>query len=454
MTRRTIVHLPHELREHFRVVHGEAGVAEMLRRVLCSDFELGLLSSYVVEKHATHDSWLQRRAVAAAEAGAAKARDILDRKVRAALSAARPGTTPAMLVRPTVDELMDQYDVALAKIDAGAKEARASIAKQENKLRILMITRGELERRRRDMGRCRAQILGNPPGVTVAPRDREDWTERYFAALATAEDGGSESAPQRVAANVGGRLKRGDALRLEELVAVCEGFLDVAVRGATTILHELHLPPHLKTVKPVLSKDADGRAVPGGRGTDGGKVHKYEAWQVRFEVCVDAHGIFNGSDECAAKAGGHHRNGAREYLRQALEVDGVRVPLTCTVDYHGFRVLCVAKLDLVQITFGEGGEVRREREELVHGTDDRGSTLHNSNRALDHALAAVGARLNLAKHAVKGSKDLNAKEMHASVDVRGFRMADGATFGLLNLWRAFPPETPEETPRLDGAGNG
>ncbi|KAH8092953.1 hypothetical protein JL720_5123 [Aureococcus anophagefferens] len=429
---RKIEFFPKDLDDHFRIVHTQDVVAEALRKFLCSDFESGLLSSYVVEKHATHDSWLQRRAVEVAEAGAASARDLLDRKVRAALSAARPGTTPAMLINPTVDELMEGYDGALAKLDAAAKEARSSIAKLQNKLRIM-------------------DILGNPPGVVVAPRDREDWTERYFAALAEAA---GDSAPTRLSANVGGRLKHADALRLEELVAVCEGFLDVALRGATTILHEMHLPPAEKTIKPCHTKDADGRAVEAGRGVDGGLVYKYEAWNVRFEICVDDHGIFNGSDEYAAKAGGHHRNGAREYLRQALECENVRAPLSCTVDYHGFRVLAVAKLDLVQVTFGEGGEVRREREELVHGTDDRGSSLHNSNRAMDHILAAMAAKLNLAKHAVKGSKDLNAKEMWASVDLRGFRMADQKTFGLLNLWRAFPSESPEETKHLAAAPRG
>lgn len=124
------------------------------------------------------------------------------------------------------------------------------------------------------------------------------------------------------------------------------------------------------------------------------------------------------------------------------------------MDYHGFRVLCVAKLPLTQVTYGESGEVRREREELVHGTDDRGETLHNSNRALDHLLAAIGTKLHLAKHAVKGSKDLNAKELHASVDARGFRMADQKTFGLLNLWRALPPENPTATPHLFDAARG
>ena len=448
---RKIEFFPRDLDDHFRIVHTQDVVAEALRKFLCSDFESGLLSAYVVEKHATHDSWLQRRAVEVAEAGAASARDLLDRKVRAALSAARPGTTPAMLINPTVDELMEGYDVSLAKLDAAAKEARSSIAKLQNKLRIMGVTRRELGRRRGDMARCRSQILGNPPGVVVAPRDREDWTERYFAALAEAA---GDSAPTRLSANVGGRLKRADALRLEELVAVCEGFLDVALRGATTILHEMHLPPAEKTIKPCHTKDADGRAVEAGRGVDGGLVYKYEAWNVRFEICVDDHGIFNGSDEYAAKAGGHHRNGAREYLRQALECEHVRAPLSCTVDYHGFRVLAVAKLDLVQVTFGEGGEVRREREELVHGTDDRGSSLHNSNRAMDHVLAAMAAKLNLAKHAVKGSKDLNAKEMWASVDLRGFRMADQKTFGLLNLWRAFPSESPEETKHLAAAPRG
>ena len=56
-----------------------------------------------------------------------------------------------------------------------------------------------------------------------------------------------------------------------------------------------------KTIPVVSEKDADCRAEVGGRGP---RVYKYEAWGVRYEVATDEHGIFNGSDEYAAKAAG------------------------------------------------------------------------------------------------------------------------------------------------------
>ena len=179
----------------------------------------------------------------------------------------------------------------------------------------------------------------------------------------------------------------------------------VAQRCAVTIVNELPLQVEDKTVKPVSTRNADGRAEVGGRGR-GGQTQRFEASNIRFEVATDDHGIFNGSDEHASKAAGHARNGAREYLRFALEHQGLFVPLTCTVDYHGFRVLCSAKLPLIQRTFGELGEVRREKEELVHGTCDRGETVLNSNRALDHILASIAQKLNLSKHAAKGDFSL------------------------------------------------
>ena len=340
------------------------------------------------------------------------------------------------------------------KLEEKETEARNQVSKAEKTLRSIALSRKELCQRRVDMCRCRAQIQGSPPGVDVSPEDREDWTERYFCALVATKDS-SSSAPGRLLERTETQaLGHLDELRLTELIAVCEGFLDACQRGATTILHELHLRPELKTIKPVVQKNADGRAAAGGRGAWGGKVLKFEAWNIRFEVATDDHGIFNGSDDLAAKAAGHERNGCRAYLREALEVKHLRVPLCATVDYHGFRVLCCAKLPTVQTTFGEQGDVRREREELVHGTSDRGETVHNSSRPLDGILRQLGARLNLAAHAVKGSKDLNAKQLHAAVDCRGYRLSDLETFGLLNLWRSLPPENPSATPHLPDAARG
>jgi hypothetical protein len=67
--------------------------------------------------------------------------------------------------------------------------------------------------------------------------------------------------------------------------------------------------------------------------------------------------VFNGSDECAAKAAGKDRLGAQEYFK--LGLDRLQCPLVATVDFQGFRVLCTSKLPVLNVIFNEEGEVRK-----------------------------------------------------------------------------------------------
>jgi hypothetical protein len=100
-----------------------------------------------------------------------------------------------------------------------------------------------------------------------------------------------------------------------------------------------------------------------------------QAFNIRFKVLLDDHGLFNGSDERAAKAGGAERRNSLECLK--LYVPGLGVPLVATVDYHGFRVLCVAKMPTELLKFSEGGELRSRKEDMVFGTANRGETFVN-----------------------------------------------------------------------------
>lgn len=79
------------------------------------------------------------------------------------------------------------------------------------------------------------------------------------------------------------------------------------------------------------------------------------------------------------------------------------VPLTCLVDYHGFRVLAVAKVPISQPIFTSSGKLRRLREDMVHGTPDGGGTILNENRVLNSKLQAVSEKFNLSYHMVKVS---------------------------------------------------
>jgi hypothetical protein len=78
-------------------------------------------------------------------------------------------------------------------------------------------------------------------------------------------------------------------------------------------------------------------------------------------------------------------------------------------------VLCVAKLPIELFTFAENGDVRKSGEDMVSGTVDRGETVSNGNRVVDNRLAEASRKLNLTRHAVKGTKDILNKYLYSSV---------------------------------------
>jgi hypothetical protein len=85
---------------------------------------------------------------------------------------------------------------------------------------------------------------------------------------------------------------------------------------------------------------------------------------------------------------------------------------------------------------------------LVHGTENRGHNIHDTDRKLSACLKKEAAvRLNLAPHHVRGNMDLNMKLLHAACDVMGYKGVDGRYY-LLNFRRAMPPEADTETPHL------
>jgi len=117
-----------------------------------------------------------------------------------------------------------------------------------------------------------------------------------------------------------------------------------------------------------------------GRGLDNGYWYTYEAHNIIYRVCLDYDGVFNGSDEYAAKAAGKERLGAQEYFK--LQMTRLLCPLTVTIDYLGFRVLATSKLPLQQIVFNDDGEIRKISEDLLHGINEPGGDgLHQVEQA-------------------------------------------------------------------------
>ncbi|CAN0059969.1 unnamed protein product, partial [Phaeothamnion confervicola] len=283
-----------------------------------------------------------------------------------------------------------------------------------------------------------------PLTVLVDAEARHNWMQRYEAAMAAPGE-----SPEQLRA------------KYSELVSVCREFTAAAVRCATVIIDELYVSIDAKTMKVRVQRtllDGTG-AGSGGNGGSGGRRLHYEAFGMRLEVCTDDHGIFDGSDDLAAKAlGGRERLGSLEYMK--CHVPGLTVPLTATVDYHGHRVVAVALLPTRQALFSDAGRLRRWREDMVHGTADRGRRIlggPGDDRLLDQKLETVAKRLNLSRHGVRGADELGVHFLWASADIRGFRAppSGGSTaFCLLNFWRALPPEDPEATPHLPQSKRG
>lgn len=80
---------------------------------------------------------------------------------------------------------------------------------------------------------------------------------------------------------------------------------------------------------------------------------------------------------------------------------GVIIPLMCIVDYHGFRVLAVAKVPIDTPVFTSSGKLRHIHQDMVHGTPDGGHTILNESRALNSKLQDIAGKLNLSMHSVK-----------------------------------------------------
>ena len=143
-------------------------------------------------------------------------------------------------------------------------------------------------------------------------------------------------------------------------------------------------------------------------------------------------------------------------------MDRLHAPLQTTVDYFGFRVLCVSKLPVERIIFTDDGDVRRISEQLVHGVTDAGDHFVNKSKDATSLLEMAAGTLNLALHEVRGLKDMAHKKSKTwcSSDLLVYRSGgeggDGSEatdekvddFYMKNFWRCMPPESSEDTPHL------
>ena len=234
----------------------------------------------------------------------------------------------------------DRIEIALEKDDFDLKKRQTLVSQHSTameklfkRLSTAQIMLDEAARKRENMVRLAKKFKQKAIVEVIEPAHRLDWMERFMIAKAA-----PEATPQQ------------EESKYYELSALAHDFLATATKSAMIIIDEMAFPNHQKSIKPVDERIVDGRATEGGRG-DMGLRHKYEANGIRFKIHTDDHGLFNGSDEAAAKAAGNDCLCALEYSK--CHVEDMVVPFEATIDYSGFRVLAVAKLPVAKV------EVRR-----------------------------------------------------------------------------------------------
>jgi len=415
-----------DFEKHFRVIRNSKHVVDALRDVANTDLEIGVVQNTYSQIVEIPDYLLQSLVAARIQGGLAEATDRLEKLSRSSEFKELDSSGKVSLALEKDDFDLNRRQTVLASTSK-------TMLKLEKKLHQAQAMLDEATRKRENMVRLGKKFKMEPIAEIIQPSHRLDWMERYWTAKAAPEKTNQQS-----------------LAKYYELSALAHDFLSTATKTAMIIIDEMSFPVHEKSVKPVEEREVDGRAVEGGRG-DNGLRHKYEANGIRFKIHTDDHGLFNGSDEAAAKAAGNDVTCSLEFVK--CHVDGVVVPFEATIDYSGFRVLAVAKLPVSKTEFNEAGDIKRIRTEQVLGTKDRGLSVLNRNRYLDNKMAVFAKELNLARHFVKGENDLNANEIFSSVDIRGFKGV-GNKFYLLNFWRGMPSENPELTPHLQSASRG
>ena len=161
---------------------------------------------------------------------------------------------------------------------------------------------------------------------------------------------------------------------------------------------------------------------------------------------MDNDGIFNGSDEYAAKAAGNERKVSQEYLR--LQIPKLNTPIITTVDFCGFRVLATSKLPKLNISYNEDGEIRKMGDELLHGVINQGDTFVNKSKLVQALLKSAATSLNLSEHSVKGLKDIASTMTYASSEIKVYRNIDEDNYYMEDFWTGMPSEVPSEVLHL------
>jgi hypothetical protein len=415
-----------DLYEHFRIVRGSTQLAAALVNIAESDLECGLTHTLLHAIQQEHEQSLGRMVAAESHKVASdNALVVAKRLIRMGFKSEVEGKTNQEDVGDSggSQQQLDPRSLFVQKEKHSLEQRRRKVLEAHSRLVEAMRAWKEAEWSLLETERSQLRVSAF---YAVLPAHRTKWSERFHHALTL----GEADADQIQA-------------KYTEILQVCQDFIETASAMALVLVREFYLPLREKSILPATEAPIDGR-----------RDHirstcrrKFEAHDILFKVCTDDHGRFESSHEYAAKAGGHEVRNSAAYLRELSGFSNLRVPLQCTVDFQGFRVLCTSKLPIEVVAWTESGDIQRVSTQLVHGSDNRGKTVTCQNKELDDALASVASRLNLSRHSARGYQDLTSKSVHAAADMLGYLNAH-KQLGVLRFARAMPPEDPDETPHL------
>ncbi|KAG1688136.1 hypothetical protein DVH05_004006 [Phytophthora capsici] len=415
-----------DLYEHFRMVRGSAELAAALVNIAESDLDFGLTQKLLRTIQAEKEEILTQLVAFESDKVANENARLMAKK----------------LIRMGYKNELENHE-SEEKLPDGENNQQlsdpTSLFLQKEKHTVDQRSRKALEAHQRLVEAMKAwkeaewalleakknQLRVNP-SYPVLPAHRTRWSDRFQNAL---------------------RLSEGDSDQIQakytEILQICQDFIETATAVALVLVREFYLPLRDKSILPTKESTIDGRK-------DNIRTtsrFKYEAHDILFKFCTDDHGRFESCHENAAKAGGHEVRNSAIYLRELSSYENIRVPLQCTVDFQGFRVLCSSKIPIEVVTWTESGDIQRVSKQLVHGSDNRGKTVTFQSKELDEAFSSVAERLNLSRHSVRGYQDLTSKSVHAAGDMLGYLNAEKQLV-VLNFARAMPPEDPDVTRHL------
>lgn len=435
-----------EMKLHFRFSRGEMELVNSLIALTLSDLEMGQLYRHMKTLQERQESAIQVRVTNKLLRSMKDLRAMIERRLE---------TNETLNETKLLNEEVERAESMVEKFKKMLLAMVKESSEFNERFRKMLMSVREVERRKECIVQVRKEMLDHlPPDVNIGPWERQEWMDRLYFALELPEDDirngnlvEKNSFYRDVLEDSARGLDKNPLyIKYAEIRDVCREFLRVVESDAIVLLHEHRLPPYLRSIPIVEEIKGHGRSDIGGRG-DNGIHYIYEIHNVRYEVCEDFHGLFNGCDEYAMKMGGKERLHSLEFFKSRAR--GLLIPLVATVDFHGFRVIASSKLSCEKIIFNEEGEVRKISIDCVHGVQRSGDNFLNKSKIFQNMMKPVAMRLNFAEHAVKGLKDIGISHTSVSADLQVFKYGNtDDRFVATNFWKCYPPEMPSETPHL------